>query len=391
MNTVRYIFFWGRCVPLSKLEAQSLLPHVQFSDLSTDSSICSEISLSEIEAFAAKAGGVVKIAIVRDETGDVDAKKLAEILMNETSEGKRIVFAINSEGKNFIVTSEFLESIKHILTDKGVSSRYLQTKGGSTSAVAIDKERATELSIVESTTGFIIGKTIFSQEYEAWNRREYGRPYSDAKRGMLPIKVARMVVNIALRGVPPQSKPLETRRLLLDPFCGMGSILGEALVGGWNVVGSDISEEVLVRSQKNIEWLVKESDIPAGRFIFFLSDATHVSKHLEPDSIDAIVTEPYMGSTDIGEGSISVEKAKNIAKGLGKLYTGCLRDWHSLLKPNGIVVLAIPKFYISDREIYVKNVVDRCEMLGYTTKAGPIEYSRPQAKVRREFYIFEKK
>ena len=170
--------------------------------------------------------------------------------MNETSEGKRIVFAINSEGKNFIVTSEFLESIKHILTDKGVSSRYLQTKGGSTSAVAIDKERATELSIVESTTGFIIGKTIFSQEYEAWNRREYGRPYSDAKRGMLPIKVARMVVNIALRGVPPQSKPLETRRLLLDPFCGMGSILGEALVGGWNVVGSDISEEVLVRSQK---------------------------------------------------------------------------------------------------------------------------------------------
>ena len=144
--------------------------------------------MSEIEAFAAKAGGVVKIAIVRDETGDVDAKKLAEILMNETSEGKRIVFAINSEGKNFIVTSEFLESIKHILTDKGVSSRYLQTKGGSTSAVAIDKERATELSIVESTTGFIIGKTIFSQEYEAWNRREYGRPYSDAKRGMLPIK-----------------------------------------------------------------------------------------------------------------------------------------------------------------------------------------------------------
>ena len=39
----------------------------------------------------------------------------------------------------------------------------------------------------------------------------------------------------------------------------------------------------------------------------------------------------------------------------------------------------------------MKNVVDRCEMLGYTTKAGPIEYSRPQAKVRREFYIFEKK
>ena len=55
---------------------------------------------------------------------------------------------------------------------------------------------------------------------------------------------------------------------------------------------------------------MKESDIPAGRFIFFLSDATHVSKHLEPDSIDAIVTEPYMGSTDIGEGSISVERQR---------------------------------------------------------------------------------
>ncbi|MBI5613605.1 methyltransferase domain-containing protein [Candidatus Gottesmanbacteria bacterium] len=382
MNIVRYIFFWGRNPEFSKLEAEKLLPNAQFVDIFSDYSFCTGISTEELETYKNLAGGVVKIAMVKDELETLDEKVLARILMPEFKKNTRIVFAINSVGNAYPVNSALLEEIKRVLISEGLSCRYLQTKDGKTSAVAIDKEHAIELTIVKSSKGYLVSKTIFIQEYEAWNRREYGRPYSDAKRGMLPIKIARMVANVARR---------PDRKLLLDPFCGMGSILGEALVSGWNVIGSDISEEVLVRSKKNIEWLASEENLSAGRFKFFLSDATHISKHLKPNSVDAIVTEPYMGSTGIGEGSLSIEKVKNIAKGLEKLYLGCLKDWQIVLKPQGIVVIAIPRFYFSGRVFYVKNVVDRCEMLGYTTKAGPIEYSRPQAKVRREFFVFEKK
>ena len=78
-------------------------------------------------------------------------------------------------------------------------------------------------------------------------------------------------------------------------------------------------------------------------------------------------------------------------KGLEKLYIGCLRDWHAILKPKGKIVIALPKYSIHNKTYFVKKVIDSCEMLGYTTIVGPIEYSRPQAVVRREFYIFQKK
>ena len=96
-------------------------------------------------------------------------------------------------------------------------------------------------------------------------------------------------------------------------------------------------------------------------------------------------------SREAGSGSArQLETIRNTMKGLEKLYIGCLKDWHKVLKPDGRVVMAIPAFHIGDKMLYVKNVVDRCENFGYTKLVGPIEYSRPQAVVRREFFVFRK-
>jgi hypothetical protein len=99
-----------------------------------------------------------------------------------------------------------------------------------------------------------------------------------------------------------------------------------------------------------------------------------------------------MGSTNIvNQDSIDRRKVKNIIKGLEKLYIGCLRDWHDVLVPGGKVIIALPVYAVCGRELFVKKVVDMCENLGYTIVDGPIEYGRPQAVVKRKFYIFQKK
>ena len=115
-----------------------------------------------------------------------------------------------------------------------------------------------------------------------------------------------------------------------------------------------------------------------------------MSEHLKPESVDAIVTEPFLGSTEIGDKRHLQEKVKNMIKGLEKLYIGCLRDWQKILKPGGKVIIALPEYRIEDKMFFVKKVIDRCENLGYTTLHGPIEYSRPQAIVRREFFVLQK-
>jgi tRNA G10 N-methylase Trm11 len=115
-----------------------------------------------------------------------------------------------------------------------------------------------------------------------------------------------------------------------------------------------------------------------------VSDAVHVSAAVDASTIDAIVTEPFMGPP-------KVRDVKNTLKGLEKLYIGCLRDWHTVLKPQGVVMMALPMYELGGRMYFVKKVIDMCETLGYTIVTGPIEYSRPQAIVKRVFYLFQKK
>ena len=98
-----------------------------------------------------------------------------------------------------------------------------------------------------------------------------------------------------------------------------------------------------------------------------------------------------MGSTDIvNKKTVEPSRIRNIIKGLEKLYIGCLRDWVHVLVPKGKIIIALPAYAISGRIYFVKKVIDMCENLGYTIVDGPIEYSRPQAVVKRQFYIFQK-
>jgi tRNA G10 N-methylase Trm11 len=201
---------------------------------------------------------------------------------------------------------------------------------------------------------------------------------------MLPPKAARMVVNIGL-GADALGKTL------LDPFCGMGTIPGEAVLRGSVAMGSDNAKEAIEKAKKNSIWL-RNSDSTLPPITYFVSDATHVSENIRKGTIDAIVTEPFMGSPNLGLGKITDKKEiRNAVKGLEKLYIGCLREWHDLLKTNGVIVMALPEIELGKTKYFVKNVIDSCETLGYTTSDGPLPYSRPQATVRRMFYKFIKK
>ncbi|MEK9143024.1 MAG: methyltransferase domain-containing protein [Patescibacteria group bacterium] len=375
---IAFLFVLGRTSDLSYLELTSrfenctrLTPDVASVELSTGDA-------ENPKALLAQLGGTIKIAWMLGTIPSLEAPLLARYLLDIP--GIRS-FGISMYGDAKSLDPEVLADIKTQLSEAGVHTRYVEAHDGNVlSSVVVAKQKVTELIVVSTGSGFIIGQTLAVQDVEAWSTRDYGRPFADPKSGMLPPKVARMAVNLA------HSEVLHpTSEVLLDPFCGMGTILGEALLSGWQVIGSDQSEEVVGKAKKNIEWLTKVTG-PGPVTKFFVSDATHVSEHLPKESIDAIVTEPFLGSTQWGD-----RQVKNIIKGLEKLYIGCLRDWVKVLKPNGKVVIALPQYAVHGKTFFVKNVIDRCENLGYTVVHGPIEYSRPQAVVRRQFYIFRKK
>jgi len=377
------LFIFGRTPDLSFLELTSLYP----------TAVMVAPGVAVVDGFAddanaviQKLGGTVKIADVAATVPELTEDVILPVLLAGAADN-HITFGISAYGTR--VPAHLSSAVKKLLVQRGFVARYVETKHDEAlSSVVVAKQQVVEVVAVSISKQFIVGVTRAVQDFEDWNNRDFGRPAADPKAGMLPPKVARMIVNIALMGQDTGSHPM-----VVDPFCGVGTVLAEALLSGANVTGSDISEDAIHNTKKNLDWLRHTYMSVAPLYAnIFVGDATHIGNHLAADSTDAIVTEPFMGETidkkDIP--ALTPQRVKNILKGLEKLYIGALREWTKILKPSGKVVIAMPAYDIQRTVTRVKNVVDRCESLGYTLITGPIEYSRPHAIVRREFYIFKK-
>lgn len=350
-----YLYIFGRTPDLAFLELLTFAPDAA----RIAPEVAQSAQLISIEAL----GGTVKIAEV-----------VSELFIEPKS-----TFGISVYGDHQMSVKQ-LDQMKKQYT----ASRFVAAKDGPLSSVVIKKNKVQEFIIVKS----IVGKTMEVQDFEDWSHRDFGRPFADPKAGMLPPKVSRMAVNIAGIG---------KGKTLLDPFCGMGTILSEGLLMGWNVLGSDQDAQTLEKTRGNLRWITGSNTLGVT-YRLVESDAVHISEHLDGAMVDAIVTEPFMGAAQTPSRDSVRRRAlpggnpdiKNTIKGLEKLYIGCLRDWQRILKPHGVVVMAFPQYAVGGRTYFVKKVIDMCETLGYTIQAGPIEYGRPGAIVKRQFFKFQK-
>ncbi len=393
---MKYVFLFGRTPQLAWEELRSIAP--QATRLNPHGALVysrdGRIELVSGERVSARVcldrlGGTVKIATVHQEVTAVDTDTLVA-LVRRVAKSARVVFGISHYGDSLIDTKRLARSVKTALARWYGHLRYVQDETGTLSSVVVAKQHVVDIVIVTAAKSCLVAETVAVQDFESWNTHDYGRPNRDPRSGMLPPKVARMIVNIASRYARGEG------RLLLDPFCGVGTILSEALRIGWTVVGSDLAKDAVEKATANIGWLSQtDRFVDEKRAKLFVGDATHVSHVLEKETVDAIVTEPYMGSTRLGKidapaASSRGREIRNTIRGLEKLYIGCLRDWHGVLKSHGVVIIALPEYHIGGRSYFVKRVIDSCETLGYTEVLGPIEYSRPQAVVRREFFVLTK-
>ena len=232
--------------------------------------------------------------------------------------------------------------------------------------------------------------------WKEWLARDRNKPYSDHKKGMLTPKVARIMVNLALRGVNPKSQIPNSKQnsnfkfqksnlsdlVLYDPFCGSGTILMEAALLGLPVIGSDLDQAAVIGTKRNLRWLEAAKKLNFQLQVF-KQDAAHVSNTEIGQKVDLIVTEPFLGKP-----RPELTELKNIFKGLEKLYLGVFKNWTKILSDRAIICIIFPKVETSRHTHDLSRLIDRLEGLGYHTLSEPIAYSRPDAIVRREIYIF---
>lgn len=351
-----FILFTGRYNSLTTQElasrlpkAKSLYPHVYSFSAPNEKKAISMVSFL---------GTSIKLAI-KLETTDLSVQSLASLIDTK-------IFSITNL-KGSIDNNLYFE-IKRSLTGhiRFVKSR--QYFG--LSPVILQKKKVTELFL--DTPNSNVYRTVWSHSYHDWIDKDRKLPFVDPKSGMMPPKIARSLINLT----PYQGKPQDL--IFLDPFCGSGRLVVEACQLGFNVMASDIVQEKIDHTQGNLKALGFQADI-------FLADATHLSEKLDK-KVDLIVTEPHMGKVDLRP-----DRVRYVVPGLKKLYLGVLKDWLKILKPGGLVTMIFPILSDDSRTYTTSKIIDDDHLSGYNIKTRGLFYSRPQAKLKREIVILEKK
>lgn len=290
-------------------------------------------------AIIKQLGGTIKIA-------EELAENLSEVeLMNKiqtklSSATGKIIFGISVYGENQPEKIErWGKELKKNLKAEGRSVRYI-FKGESTlSSVTVEKnsldEKGFEFLIQKTMSGYNLAKTLAVQPFESFSSRDYGRPGRDSESGMLPPKLAMMMINLT-------EAKLDDK--ILDPFCGSGTIVSEALLLGYHdVVGTDLSEKAIADSRQNLAWLSENFGVINTSYFFVEQVAVeNLSQKFAPESITAIATEPYLGKPK--RGNEAVDQLKNEAHELANLYTTAFSEFKKILRPGGRVVFIIPRF-----------------------------------------------
>ena len=283
-----------------------------------------------------------------------------------------------------------------------------------------------ELLLIKTTDRrLIIAESRGVQNITAYTRRDRHRPRRDTFVGMLPPKLAQIMLNLALGAGPLahqksctgripavssksnasgnavrraidlserlESDPLTEvgRRhpLILDPFCGTGTVLQEALLAGYDVVGTDLSQKMVDYTTENLSWLQSTFTAPGNVIDIHQANAT---THHWPNSenLTAVVCETYLGQPF--SAPPAPQKLAEVVGNCNHIITGFLANLRPQLAPNTPLCIAVPAWYDASGRATHLPLIKNLQQLGYRQlNRTPLIYRRPDQIVARELLVLK--
>lgn len=260
-------------------------------------------------------------------------------------------------------------------------------------------ETGWELVLARDGGKTIVAQTIKVQDIESYTRRDRERPKRDSRVGMLPPKLAQIIINLAAGELPeeklqnicdiPADEPIPRKILgktVLDPFCGTGVVLQEALLMGYDAYGTDLEQRMIDYSRHNLDWL------NVGSAWLEQGDATNAAWK---KPIDFVASETYLGRPFTSMPSPEV-LTQTIAD-CNLIIKKFLQNIHGQLKPGASLCLAVPAWQIQSKKFKHLPLIDRISDLGYNRisfehiRDDQLIYYRPDQVVARQLLVITRK
>ncbi len=383
----KYLAVLGRQPKISLAELESLFANVR--PVGPELATFEAASLPDVRRL----GGILKIA-------EPLSGSVMEFLKTLPTEGKLTIGVSDfSRGTSPFKAQHEALKLKRILARQGRSVRVVPNKTAVlSSAVSFHNHLfgKTKIELIKNGRGWFVVRSV--QNIEAYVQRDQARPARDAKVGMLPPKLAQVLINLC--------GPLPAEARVLDPFCGTGVVLQEAMLMKYQPYGTDISERMVEYSERNLKWLTEKSVVKnttdtevrgGSRSVvdFTTVEVGDATKFQWTAPIDAVACEGYLGPPmSLAPAEIKLKQAK---QDCGSIILGFLKNLAGQIKPETPVAMAIPAWLRPNGEYERLNLLDEIEKLGYNVKRfknleqSDLLYHRENQVVAREIIVLRKK
>ena len=323
---------------------------------------------SSSPSVIADLGGIIKIGSVATSIAtktveaaflQKDKRALAQLQMSLSSSGVADEMLETSSGKSVFGVSVYFSdlsfhavsrviqrfvgsSLKHELAARGKKSGFMgfpkRRQQPQLSHVEVLRkglvERKSEILFCIGKKHTAVSTTVAVHDPFEFQKRDIGKPVQ-RKIFSIPPRLARIMINLAT------CTPGKT---LLDPFCGVGTILQEALLTNAKVVGVDMNSWCVEAARENLEWLKKEYGLGEAEYTVLQGDSRRLTNTIQQE-VDCIATEPDLGPPVRHIPTVSY--ATKIIDRLKPLYCDFLGEAHKILKRSGRLVLVTP--YVKTR------------------------------------------
>ncbi len=342
-----------------------------------------DLPKKEEQLFLDRLGGCIRMAEVIGEFREKGKmiEMIYDIVKAEQPEGKpKVGVSGYGTGKGFL--PNFLSVLKQKFGELRVENAHGENM---TSGQAFDRKllkRGFEFIVWQNGDSFVLGRTRAMQNLRNYTLRDRKKSFRDSEMGMLPPKLAQQLIN--LTGAPADG-------VIVDPFCGSGTICSEAAIAGWKTVGSDMVTDRVKGAKENFKFL-------AEKFRYEETDGTFMTK----DSTEFVwgkvqkayvATEGFLGE-NFGKRPTRPQAEKQAFEVL-KMWDSF---WHNA-KEHGprCVAVCIPHWHLEDGDLDIlEKFLALAAKVGYTPRAlfdkkTSALYERPGAFVAREVVVLEKK
>jgi len=367
---MRYLFILGRNVELSVAELKSFFAKekINYKIISiVNNGILIETSQNLPNKIVEKLGGTISV-------GEVSASGTFEQISKEldsqniySGKSNKLNYVIydfngkNSEDLSLYLKTRFKEERLKATLKKLTGNVKLQ--GGGTAPNLCSNLIQKQYFIFENN----FGEIIETCNYDKIEKRDMGKPVRRESLSISP-RLAKILINLS------EIKENET---LLDPFCGIGTILQEALLQNIKVIGIDNDKTAIESAKLNLKW-------------FNFSDKDYKlinedSSKVKIQNIDAIATEPDLG--ELQKKIPNEEKAKQIISGFEKLMINVIKNLKKNVK--GKIVFTSPLVQTKAKKISpdFKKIASQTGMK--IAKGFPIDEFREDSIVGRSILVLE--